>query len=255
MLFTVLGCSGGIGEPGGHTTSFLVDDDILIDAGTGVSALPLAALARIEHVFLTHSHLDHLACLPLLIDSVADLRERPVVVHGHPETLEALQHHIFNDVIWPDFSRIPSSIAPLLRYEELLADDPYVLGERRITALPVDHGIPAYAYLLESPTGSLLFSGDTAGDASFWRLIEARPTLQHLVVEVAFAERCAALAHKARHIHPSLAIPPLTRLPDSLQLHITHTKPGHSQEIRAALRAALGPTRLDFLVTGQVIPV
>ena len=80
MKLRVLGCGGGIGGSFVHTTALLVDHDILIDAGTGLTTLTLAEMAQIEHVFITHSHLDHLAALPLMIDSVADVRDRPVTV-------------------------------------------------------------------------------------------------------------------------------------------------------------------------------
>jgi glyoxylase-like metal-dependent hydrolase (beta-lactamase superfamily II) len=97
MVLRVLGCSGSIAA-GCKTTSFLLDDDVLIDAGTGVSDLPLDALARIDHVLLSHSHLDHVLAVPLLADSVLRLRMQqgraPIQVHALPETLGALRQHI-----------------------------------------------------------------------------------------------------------------------------------------------------------------
>jgi ribonuclease BN (tRNA processing enzyme) len=108
MKVQVLGCSGGIGGRDLRTTSLLVDDDILIDCGTGVGDLSLDQLVRIDHLFLTHAHLDHIACLPLLIDTVCDLRDKPLVVHATAATIAVLRDHIFNWAVWPDFSVIPS---------------------------------------------------------------------------------------------------------------------------------------------------
>ncbi|MDH5445253.1 MAG: MBL fold metallo-hydrolase, partial [Gammaproteobacteria bacterium] len=107
MELRVLGCSGGIGEQL-RTTSLLLNGEILIDAGTGLGDLSLQEMASIGHVFLTHSHLDHLAGLPLLIDSIFDQIKSPLVIHAQPVTLKAVQDHIFNNVIWPDFSVLPS---------------------------------------------------------------------------------------------------------------------------------------------------
>jgi 3',5'-cyclic-nucleotide phosphodiesterase len=118
MKLRVLGCSGGIGARA-RTTSFLVDADILLDAGTGVEDLSVDELAAIDHVFVTHSHLDHICALPLLVDSVGGLRERPITVHALPETIEALRTHIFNWVIWPDFTEIPHFDRPWMRFEPL----------------------------------------------------------------------------------------------------------------------------------------
>src|SRR5829696_2900579 len=117
MIVQVLGCSGSIAA-GCRTTSFLLDDDVLIDAGTGVGDMPLDALARIEHILISHSHLDHILSIGLLADSV--MRERSTVsrgaiqVHALPETLAALRTHIFNGIIWPDFTRLPSAEKPML---------------------------------------------------------------------------------------------------------------------------------------------
>ena len=109
MNIRVLGCSGAIAA-GYQTTAFLLDDDVLLDAGTGVGLLSLEALARIDHICLSHSHLDHILGIPLLADAVLRLRHAagrpPVQVHALPETLDALRQHVFNGVIWPDFTRL-----------------------------------------------------------------------------------------------------------------------------------------------------
>ncbi|MDO8889712.1 MAG: 3',5'-cyclic-nucleotide phosphodiesterase, partial [Hydrogenophaga sp.] len=119
MKVRVLGCSGAIAH-GCRTTSFLLDHDVLIDAGTGVGDLTLDEMAQIDHVLLTHSHLDHVASLPLMLDAVAARRlsagAQPLQVHALPGTIAALKAHIFNNLIWPDFSAIPSAERPLMRF-------------------------------------------------------------------------------------------------------------------------------------------
>ncbi len=134
MKLTVLGCSGGIGS-GRHTTSLLVDDDILIDAGSGITTLDFEQLLKIDHVFLTHAHLDHVLGLPLLLDSVGDLRGAPVTVHALPEVLEVLSTHLFNWHLWPDFRDIPSAEAPWLRFEPLGFGEAFTLKGRTFTPL------------------------------------------------------------------------------------------------------------------------
>src|SRR5689334_15307447 len=116
MRVQILGASGGIGGPA-RTTSLLVDNDILIDAGTGLGELSLAQMQGVDHVFLTHSHLDHVACLPFMMDSVGAVRGKPITVHAQEVTLQGLQAHLFNGVLWPDFARIPTPDAPFMRYE------------------------------------------------------------------------------------------------------------------------------------------
>ena len=109
MQIRVLGCSGSIAA-GSRTTSFLLDRDVLIDAGTGVGDLTLDELARIDHILVSHSHLDHVLAIGLLADSVARRRAgaAPIRVHALPATIDALRKHLFNGVIWPDFTCLPS---------------------------------------------------------------------------------------------------------------------------------------------------
>ena len=138
MKIHVLGCSGSIAA-GCRTTAFLLDDDVLIDAGTGVGDLALDALARIDHILLSHSHLDHVLAIGLLADSVMRVRTRrgrgPIQVHALPETLAALRNHIFNGVIWPDFTRLPSAEHPVLSSCRSPSASVLELGGKRIEVL------------------------------------------------------------------------------------------------------------------------
>ena len=162
MKVRVLGCSGGIGGRDQRTTALLVDDDVLIDAGTGVGDLEFDELLRIDHVFVTHAHLDHIAMIPLLVDTVGEARSMPIVVHGSPETLRILRSHIFNWLIWPDFSSIPRSGNRSCGFRKCTsARAPTSAAAAGMTALPALHTVPAVAYQVSCDTGSLVFSGDT----------------------------------------------------------------------------------------------
>jgi ribonuclease BN (tRNA processing enzyme) len=249
MKIRVLGCSGGIGD-GRHTTSFLVDDDILVDCGTGVTTLTHAELCRVDHVFLTHSHLDHIASLPLMLDSVAGERGHALTLHGLPETLQILRDHLFNWRLWPDFARIPSPEAPLLRYETLHEGASVSLGERFIAAIPANHVVPAVGYLLRGRAGSLLFSGDTAGHGALWDAANAASDLRHLIVECSFQDALADIAAASKHYCPRTLAPDLGRLKAGPEVWITHLKPGGEAGIMAEL--ARHGAVASALVNGQV---
>ena len=156
MRLRVLGCSGGIGGRHLRTTSFLVDHDILIDAGSGVGDLSLAELTQIDHIFVTHSHLDHVTSIPFLVDTVGGMRDRPLTVHAIAPTIEILKNHLFNWAIWPDFTEIPTAEAPFMRYEEVELACSVTIGGRKFTPLPAVHTVPAVGYHLESGAGSLV---------------------------------------------------------------------------------------------------
>ncbi|HEY9223692.1 MAG TPA: 3',5'-cyclic-nucleotide phosphodiesterase, partial [Variovorax sp.] len=193
MQVRVLGCSGAIARDC-RTTSFLVDDDLLVDAGTGVGDLTLEQMAGIDDVLLTHSHLDHIAALPLMIDAIASRRAQPLRVHALRATIEALRAHVFNNVIWPDFASIPSREAPFVSFHDIAIGQTLQLGARRpkaIEVLPAVHTVPACGFAVRCANGQgphWVFSGDTERNPPFWDRVNALDVAM-LVIETAFSDR------------------------------------------------------------------
>src|SRR5690606_30955364 len=188
MRIRVLGCSGGIGGSL-RTTALLVDDDILVDAGTGVGDLPLESLARIDHIFVSHSHLDHVTSIPFLVDTVCWMRAAPIVVYGIKDTLDILRAHLFNWKVWPDFTQIPDGDNPFMVYREIAEGQTVEIGGRRITAVPANHTVPAVGYLLDSGRASLAYSGDTTANDAFWTVVNEAANLRYLIIETAFSNK------------------------------------------------------------------
>ncbi len=253
MRIEVLGCSGGMGD-GRHTTSYRVDDDILVDAGTGLTTLSRDAIRRIDHVFLTHAHLDHILCLPLLLDSVAGERERPVTVYAIPEVIAVLGEHLFNWRLWPDFAVLPTEETPFLRYQPIDVGVPVRLGEREFTAVPAAHVVPAVGYLMRGGRGSYLFSGDTTHNPALWATANATADLLHVGVECSFQDSELELAKSSKHYCPSLLAADLAGLRTDVQVWITHLKPGYEAGI---LEELARDARHDYqpLTPGQVLEV
>ena len=166
MKLRSLGCAGGIGGEL-RTTSFLVDDDILIDAGTGLGELTLEELQRVDHVFITHAHLDHIACLPIMVDSVARQRHQPLIIYATEAVIATLKGHIFNWAIWPDFTQIPNAQTPFMRFQPISVGTPVMLGGRSIKAIHADHVVPAVGYHLHSGKGSLVLAAIPLPVSSF----------------------------------------------------------------------------------------
>jgi len=225
MRLRILGCSGGIGG-NLRTTSLLLDHDVLIDAGTGVGDLSLAEMCAINHVFVTHSHLDHIACLPLLIDSVGFMRDQPLIIHATDETLAILKEHVFNWEIWPDFTEIPNLRQPLLRYERIALGETVELGGRMLTPLPANHVVPAVGFQIESGSTSLVFSGDTTTCDALWEAVNRIRNLEYLIVETAFSNAEKKLAVVSKHLCPTLLAEELGKLKLNPKIYITHLKPG-----------------------------
>ena len=231
MDIRVLGCSGGIGGQDSRTTALLVDHDILIDCGTGLSVLSFDELLGIDHVFITHAHLDHIALLPLLVDTVGDFRDHPITVHASEETLRILRSHIFNWLVWPDFTAIPDRDHPFLRLQAQAAGEVCDLNGRLITQTPALHAVPACGYRLTGSKGSLVFSGDTTLNDPLVEALNAMLDLRYLIVETAFPDSQHDLALAARHLCPSMLRVLLERLSVSPEVFVTHLKPGMTERI------------------------
>jgi ribonuclease BN (tRNA processing enzyme) len=251
MKLKILGCSGGIGGDL-RTTSMLLDHDVLIDAGTGVGDLSLAELASIDHVFVTHSHMDHVAFIPFLLDTVGWMRERPISLHATQETIDILHQHLFNWKLWPDFSQIPSAASPMLRYEPLEIGRARELRTCTITALPANHVVPAVGFHIDAGASSLVFTGDTTTNDALWRSVNEITNLRYLVIETALSDRERDLAIASKHLCPSLLAEELAKLRLDPEIYITHLKPREADLIMEEIGARVSERRARMLRNGQV---
>jgi ribonuclease BN (tRNA processing enzyme) len=249
MQVRVLGCSGAIAKDC-RTTAFLVDSDLLVDAGTGVGDLSLDEMAAIDDVVLTHSHLDHIAALPLMIDAVASCRDKPLRVHALRATIEALRTHLFNNVIWPDFASIPTREAPFVSFHDIAIGQELQLGTqalKHIEVLPAVHTVPACAFAVRSAQGgpNWVFSGDTERNPGFWQRVNQLDVAM-LIIETAFSNREQALAQRSLHLSPATLADELAHIAagKNYPIYITHTKPAETEEIMSQIDALAAASQM-----------
>jgi ribonuclease BN (tRNA processing enzyme) len=263
MILNVLGCSGSIAA-GCRTTAFLLDGDVLIDAGTGVGDLALDALARIDHILISHSHLDHVLSIGLLADSVMRVRRAqgrgPIRVHALPETLAALRTHIFNGAIWPDFTRLPSAENPVLELVSFEVGEVLTLNGKRIEVLSASHTVPAVGFAVEcaapidaaQPRGWWVYTGDTGPNPLLWERLR-RLRVAHLIIETAFSDEERQLARISRHLCPAALGHELAQLAGSVDVHITHIKPGEVHAVMTEIGRLTTAHRIHALEAGQAM--
>jgi cAMP phosphodiesterase len=234
----------------------LIDNDVLIDAGTGIGDLALEDIDSIRHVFLTHAHLDHVAGLPMLADSVFDEHfEVPLTVYARKETLKALRDHLFNGVIWPDFARLPSAENPMLRYQVCSPGDTVTIGNRDFHAVDVMHTVPTLGYTVQNSGGVFAVSGDTKTNETLWPVLNACNDLRVLVIEVSFPDSMAKLAAESGHYCPRTLTEDLERLKHSPEIWLTGMKPGEEETILDQVIKAAPGKNIKMLSRGTVLTV
>jgi ribonuclease BN (tRNA processing enzyme) len=251
MRVEILGCSGGIGGDS-RTMCFLVDQDILIDAGSGAGELSLAQVIGINTLFLTHSHLDHCAFLPLLADAAANFRDTPLNVYALPETISAIKRNILNGEIWPDYTVLPTSQHPFITFTPITSGETVEMNGRKFTALPTRHAVPCVGYLLDSGAASLVYSGDTTFCADFWRALNLIPNLEYLLIETTFLNRNATGAQRSGHMTAELLAQGLRLLQSPVQVFIVHMEAGRENDTMNEVFQLAGEFNIQMLQRGRI---
>ena len=247
MKLRVLG-SAGAEMPDFKPPAFLIDEHLLLDAGTIGAVLTEEEQKKLQHIFITHSHLDHIRGIPALADNIILKNfQHSVSLHSIREVISAMQHHLFNNIIWPDFTSIPSSEHPVLALETIIPEKEYILSGYCIKGIPVNHTVPAVGYLVRHGGATLLYSGDTGPTEQLWHHANG---IDVLIVEVSFPDSMEALALLTKHLTSSLLKVELAKiavLPK--RILITHPKPQYVETIRSEIEA-LGMKEIELLHDG-----
>ncbi len=249
MKLRVLGCSGG-SVRGRHLSCFLLNDAVALDAGSLAPSLPLDEQRGIGHVVLTHAHLDHHGGLPFFIDNVFGHIDEPVVVYATDPVVDGLERHIFNDVIWPDFTRLPSPEKPTLRFQRVEVEKSFAIGSLSLTPVPVHHLTPTVGFLVEEGSSAIVHTSDTGPTDRVWELASRHASVRAIITEISFANEDDALARASGHMTPDMLAGELRKMTREVPVLITHTKPGHVERIRKQLDA-LGLEKVELLEEGR----
>jgi cAMP phosphodiesterase len=250
MKIKVLGAFGSEGL-GQRPSAFLVNERVLVDAGTVPGALSVDEQLDIDHALLSHPHLDHVVGLAFLTDTLAGAgARRPVVATGVEPVIRSLQTHAFNNVIWPDFTTIPSPDAPVLRFRTLAEEAEQRVGDLWVTPVPVDHTVPTTGFIIHDGEVGFVYSGDTGPTERLWRSARGLRGLRALIIECAFPNRLAGLASASCHLTPALLQRELDKVPPDLPAWVFHIKPQFHQETAEEL-ARLNSGRIQILEQGK----
>jgi ribonuclease BN (tRNA processing enzyme) len=249
LKLRILGSFGG-SVKGNYVSCFLINDAIALDAGSLTQTLRLEEQLRVRDVIISHAHLDHNGALPFFAINVYGRVEEPVVVHGTSPVLRSLRQHMFNDVLWPDFSRLPNHDQPTLKFREIENGKPFSVNGIRFTAIPVNHITPTSGFLVEDRTSAILYTSDTGPTERVWEVARRARNLRAIITEASFPNEEHELARASGHMTPAMLGEELLKVDRRVRILVTHVKPGHRSRISRQLKR-LGRARLELLQQGK----
>lgn len=249
MKIDVLGCSGGLSDSGG-STCIRIREYAIIDAGTGLSSLPLAEMRKIRAVVLTHAHMDHIAALPLFLSNMFDNNGQQVTVYAQAHTIQTLRDNIFNNAIWPDYTVLPTPERPIVKFVEIQPGDQFSLTEAGgvaadsveaesgvdITVFPVDHTIPTVGVSARIGGEQFVFSSDTTAGPLLDAELAKLGAIDVFMLECSFTDDMHELAVRTKHLTPSMVRSTIENIPiRPKQVWISHLKPSCAEALRTDL--------------------
>ena len=232
---------GGFGSESGSSnlTAFLVNGCVMLDAGTASSVLSPDEQSAITHVALSHAHFDHIKALPFLADNLAGLKDKPVEVAGAPEVIDPIREHIFNGLIWPDFSKLPKD-RPAFKFRKLAPGREVAFGGGlKLRAVRVNHSIPTTGFILREEGKAIVYSGDTKATEEIWeKASRLGRELKAVFVETSFPDRMADLAERTCHLTPKTLDKELRKIKGfDGPVYVYHMKTRYVVEIEHELHA------------------
>ena len=251
MKIRVVGCDGGL-LPGKLTTCFQITDSLLIDAGSAACGLDLTQQKKIRDIFISHIHIDHIKDLAFLADNCMGEVES-IQIHALPDVNRALRKHYFNNQLWPDFTKLPTSHKPFYQLNDIVPEQEYTFGDVRVIPVEVDHTVPAVGFVLHDAEGSCIISGDTGPTQRIWEMAGQLDDIRLFIVETAFPNHLQELADGAKHFTPATLKEELKKFErPGIPIHLYHVKPKFAEEITKEIKS-LGHANLKFLNNGQVL--
>lgn len=250
MKIEVLGSYGGESVDC-RMTCLLVNDTVALDAGSLSQVLPIDRQRQVQSILLSHSHMDHISSLPFFIENVFGKMREAVDVYASPATIYALRRHLFNNDTWPDFTRLPNHLLPVVRFHDLEEEVPIVIGGVQFTPISVNHLVPTFGFLIEQGGAKLLWSSDTGPTQRLWEIANQTAGLQGVWVDTSFDNALQPIADVSGHLTPQSLQAELRKLECKVPVLLHHLKPPCIGQIRAEVKALANPD-LGFVEQGKI---
>jgi cAMP phosphodiesterase len=251
MKVKILGCSGS--ETIGHMPpGFLVNDVMMLDAGTITAALGIEAQSKITDILISHTHLDHIKSVLFLADNIIGRVKKPVKIHAIPKVIDAIRKHLMNDIIWPDFTKIPTPKNPVLAYAPMPLGKPVRIAGLTVKAIPMNHPVPAVGFHVSNSKSSFIYSADTGPNEGLWKEAAKAKDLSAIIVDTSFPNSLDGIATLSGHFTPAQLHQDLTKaqIDNAVPIYIYHVKPVHNKKVISELKG-LGRKNVKILQEGK----
>ena len=249
MLVRIIGGHGGV-SPGFRATSYLIDGKLLLDAGSVASGIQIEEQSNIDHILISHAHLDHISDLAFLADNCFGLKGKPFEIYANSPVREAIKTHLLNDVIWPDFTALPTKENPTLRIHDIKPLMQLVLGDYRIMPIPVNHSTGALGFIIERKNASVVFTQDTGPTDKIWEYAHEIKNLKAIFTEVSFPNSMEKVAVASQHHTPASMKEEIKKMPKDVPIFLGHLKPNFQSQLFKEI-AEIGDERITILGSGD----
>lgn len=250
MQVKIIGGHGGVTR-NYHATSYLIDDSLLIDAGSVAAGLDIQDQLKIDHILISHAHLDHTKDLAFICDNCFGLKGKPFEVYSHKTVHNAIKTHLFNDTIWPDFSVLPTKENPTIKFNHLEDEKELILGEYKVVPVHVKHPGDAFGFIIEKGDVAILFTQDTAATDRIWEVGKKYSNLKAIFTEVSFPNHLQAVADLSDHHSPNTMKEEVKKMPEGVPIYLGHLKPNYQEQLIQEI-TDLGEPRLHIMYADDV---
>ena len=230
MLVRIIGGHGGV-SPGFRATSYLIDGKLLIDAGSVASGIQIEEQALIDDILISHSHLDHISDLAFMADNCFGMKGKPFEIFANKEVRESIMTHLLNDKIWPDFTKLPTSSNPTLHFNDLEPGKETMIGNYKITAIPVNHQGGAFGFIIERKNCAVVFTQDTGPTDEIWKFAHKVKNLKAIFTEVSFPNALQKVATDSQHHTPLTMKEEIKKMPADVPIFLGHLKPNYQSQL------------------------
>lgn len=250
MKIKILGCYGAE-FPGYKTMGLLINDSVLVDAGSVTSSLSIEKQQEISNILVTHSHLDHIKDILFLADNLAGRKKVHINIIGIEETISIIQGTFFNNMVWPDFSLIPTTSDPIIKFKTIKTEERFQVDYLTVKAVDVNHTVKGVGYFISDDNGTIMISGDTGPTDRIWQIANEKKDIKAIFIETSFPSELARLAEVSKHLTPALLKEELKKLKrKDIPIYIIHMKPQYLDALKKEI-IEIGNPSIHFLEQGQ----